>query len=369
MFIDLNNYNFYMKYTGFILAAFFCFLMMNSKLTAQKKYYFYTGKEYGSESLLNPLTVIINGGFDITQLQSVSNRLGDHLYGRMFHNVLLNLGDPFPRIKYYGTSKFIKELFPTAMSKETAPWIPNYQLHLMGCGMLSTAVREWYDLHNFPYPWLMSATTLMTMHLLNETMETGPYEGYSVDEIADIYLFDLGGIILFSFDGINEFFSEKLNLSDWSLQASVSSPSYRINAGQFFSIKWKLPFSEDYSFFNRFGMGALFGLSKKLENMDNFSVGIGFRTKHLVDLNPELRERTIETSWQAGAFWDRKNSLLGSIIFCGIKEYFCSIDVYPGVLKYGTFSPGVWSIIGSNGNLTMGISTKYFLGIGAANYH
>ena len=96
-------------------------------------------------------------------------------------------------------------------------WAPNYQQHLIGCGMLYTAMKEWYEDKNFPVPWLFSSVTLMTQHLLNETMETGPYEGWSVDEISDIYIFDLGGIILFSFDNVNEFFHDKLNLADWSL--------------------------------------------------------------------------------------------------------------------------------------------------------
>ncbi len=352
----------------FPLFLVFLHCTVYSQSDTLKKRYFYTNKNYGSEALFNPITLFINGGYDICQLQSVSNKIGDHQYKRMVDNVIDNLKDPFPRIRRYGTSKFMMELIPSGMSKETAPWIPNYTLHLFGCGMLSTAMREWYEENNVPAPWLCSAVTLMSMHLMNEVMETGPYEGYSVDEISDIYLFDLGGIILFSFDNINEFFHDKLNLADWSLQASISLPSGRVNAGQFFSIKWKLPFSEKYSFLYRFGEGAIWGLSHKLADGDNLSYGVGFRTKHLVDMDAILRQRTIETSWQAGVFLDRNNSLLASIVMSGVKEYFCSIDVYPGIIKYGNFSPGLWTIIGSNGNMTLGISTKYLFGVGLTNF-
>jgi hypothetical protein len=79
---------------------------------------------------------------------------------------------------------------------------------------------------------------------------------------------------------------------------------------------------------------------------DNLSVGLGFKTKHLVDLNNAFRERTIETSWLGGVFYDRNNSLLASVVLSGIKEYFCSIDVYPGIIKFDHFSPGVWTVIG-----------------------
>lgn len=353
---------------------FVCFLLLlsvvaGSDITAQKKRYFYTNKPYGSEALLNPLTVLINGGFDVCQLQSVSNKLGDHNYSRMLKNVMENLADPFPRIKQYGTSKFFRtELLPLGFTKESGYWIPNYQQHLIGCGMLYTAMKEWYEENNFPEPWLFSSVTMMSQHLLNEVMETGPFEGWSVDEISDIYIFDIGGIVLFSFDCINEFFHDELNLADWSSQATISLPNGRVNAGQFFSIKWKLPFWEDHSFFYRYGMGALFGLSKKVNSEDSFSAGVGFKTKHLVDLNDLYRERTIETGWYAGVFYDRNNSLLASVTLSGVKEYFCSIDVYPGVIKYDNFSPGIWTIIGSNGNLTMGITTRYLFGVGLTNY-
>jgi hypothetical protein len=338
-------------------------------LPAQEKRYFYTNKPYGSEALFNPLTLLINGGYDVCQLQSISNKIGDHNYARMFKTVWGNLSDPFPRIRRYGSSKFFRtELLPLGFTKESGFWVPNYQQHLIGCGMLYTAMKEWYQEQGVPAAWLFSSVTLMSQHMLNEVMETGPYEGWSVDEISDIYVFDIGGIVLFSFDCINEFFHDKLNLADWSSQASISLPDGRVNAGQFFSIKWKLPFSEKYSFFYRYGMGALFGLSKKVDSEDSFSAGLGFKTKHLVDLNDKYRERTIETGWYAGVFYDRNNSLLASLTLSGVKEYFCSIDVYPGIIKFDKFSPGIWTIIGSNGNLTMGVTTKYLFGVGVTNY-
>ena len=336
-----------------------------TKIPAQERY-FYTNKPYGSEALFNPITLIINGGYDICQLQNVPNKITEPQYGRMLKTVLQNLGDPFPRIKAYGWSKFMRtEFLPISFTVETMQWVPNYQQHLIGGGMLYTKMKEWYEDHGYPCPWLLSSVTLMTQHLYNEVMETGPHEGYSVDEISDIYIFDLGGIVLFSFDSINEFFSKELNLSDWSLQASVSLPTGRINAGQYFAIKWKLPFWEDYSLFYRYGMGALYGLSRKMDSTDNFSVGLGFKTKHLVDIDPKFRERTIETSWYAGMFYDRNNSLLASLVMSGLREQFIMADVYPGIIKFGNFSPGIWTVIGRNGRTTFGISTRYVFTLGA----
>jgi len=357
-----------MRFYIFLLSLLLLTRIFNQNTFCQKRY-FYTDKDYGSEALFNPLTLLINGGYDITQLQSVSNKIDNPFFGRMLKNVLGNLGDPFPRIRKYGTWKFFRqELLPLGFGADNMQWAPNYQQHLIGCGMLYTAMKEWYEDKNFPVPWLFSSVTLMTQHLLNEVMETGPYEGWSVDEISDIYVFDLGGIILFSFDNVNEFFHDKLNLADWSLQATISLPNGRINAGQYFAFKWKLPFSDDYSLFYRCGMGALVGLSKKMNSEDNLTAGLGFKTKHLVDLNNAFRERTIETGWLAGVFYDRNNSLLASVVLSGIKEYFCSIDVYPGIIKFDHFSPGVWTVIGLNGNFTVGVTSKYLFGLGYSNY-
>ncbi|MDR3626531.1 MAG: hypothetical protein P4L45_06845 [Ignavibacteriaceae bacterium] len=347
-----------------LLLLTFVLVLTSRELNAQENY-FYTGKDYGSESLFNPITLMINGGYDVAQLQNMTNRIGDFEYGRMLHVVLKNLGDPFNSIRHYGSKKFFTtEFFPASFKRDDLEWIPNYQQHLLGGGMLFTSMKEWYTMHGYPYPWLLSAVTLMTHHMLNEVIESGPNEGWSVDEISDIYVFDLGGIILFSFDPINEFFSKKLILRDWSLQATVTLPNGRINAGQYFMMKWPLPFAENTSLFYRCGMGALFGLSNKVNETDSFSYGVGFKTKHLVDLNTEVRERTIESSWHAGVFYDRNNSLLASVVMSGVKEYFCSIDVYPGIIKFDKFSPGLWTIISRNGEAAFGITTRYVFSIG-----
>jgi hypothetical protein len=327
--------------------------------------YFYHNYDYGSEALFNPVTFIINGGYDVCQLQSVPNTVGGQPYAKMARVVFRNLGSPLKSISEYGWGKFLRgEIFPLEWNKGEMQWIPNYQQHLIGGGMMYTAMKEWYYDHHVAAPWLLSSLTVMSQHLLNEVLESGPNEYWSVDEVSDIYIFDLGGIILFSFDGVNEFFSDELHLADWSLQATVTMPDGRVNAGQYFSIKWKLPFSQEYSLFYRYGMGALLGLSKKVNAEENLSVGVGFKTKHLVDLDPTIRQRTIETSWHAGIFLDRNNSLLASFVMSGVKEYFCMADVYPGILRFSGFSPGIWTVVGRDGDVMFGFTTRFVFSIG-----
>jgi hypothetical protein len=78
----------------FLLSLLFLIIIINWNTFSQKRY-FYTNKDYGNEALFNPLTLLLNGGYDITQLQSVSNKIENPYFGRMLKNMLSNLGDPF----------------------------------------------------------------------------------------------------------------------------------------------------------------------------------------------------------------------------------------------------------------------------------
>ena len=83
--------------TTYELPFLFLFLILAfNTLTFCQKRYFYTNKDYGSEALFNPLTLLINGGYDITQFQSVSNKINDPDFGRKLNNVLGNLGGLSP---------------------------------------------------------------------------------------------------------------------------------------------------------------------------------------------------------------------------------------------------------------------------------
>jgi hypothetical protein len=345
------------------------FLIFFSSLTLPQKRYFYEAKPYGSEAIFNPLTLIINGGFDIFQLYEISNKLSDHDYSKLYNVVMRSLSHPGRSIKNFGFNHILStELLPISFTRNKMQWIPNYQNHLIGGGMDYAKTKEWYESYGTPLPWLFSSITVMLQHFLNEMMESGPDELYSMDEIVDIYVFDLGGIILFSFDNVNRFFRQTLNQNDWSLQPAYFFPDGRIHAGQYFVMKWRFPFEERWGLFFRYGLGGVFGLTNSLDDEDNLSFGLGFRTKHLVDLSTERRERTIETGWQAGLFWDKNNSLMASLVMSGIKEAFIVADMYPGILKIGDFSPGIWTQIGRDGHASAGLSTKWVFGLGYGKY-
>lgn len=328
--------------------------------------YFYKGRDYGSEALYNPLYLLLNGGYDILQLQEYNRKIFEFNYSAAAENVFRNLGNPFGVIKRYGVKEFISnELLPIQLTRKGAQWWPNYQLHLIGGGMTYTAMSEWYESNKFPLPKVFSFFTMASYHLLNEIVENSIYEGDNVDPIADIYFFDLGGIILFSFDAVNDFFSQKLNLSDWSLQPSfVFEKNELHNSGQYFSIKWKFPFSDHWHLFYYFGMNGLTGLSYKFDDGSSLSFGAGLRAKQFEVLDQTVNKKTITLTWNAGLFYDLNNSLMTSLHVSGLTDYTINLNVYPGIICIGKFSPGVWSVLQKNGKIILGITTIYVPGLG-----
>jgi len=339
--------------------------MFGSNIMAQEPL-FYSGKNYGSEALFNPVNLLLNGSYDIIQLQNHDRNIWRFPYGKSAKNVFMNLGSPFHQINKYGWGDFFSsEIFPVNLKTEGAQWWPNYQLHLVGSGMTYATMTEWYEQHNFPSPVIFSLATISAYHLLNEVVENGEYTGTNVDPIADIFFFDLGGIILFSFDNVRKFFSKKLNLSDWSLQPSfLFNDGSLQNNGQYFSIKYKLPFWEKWYFFYYFGMNGLAGLSYKFNESKTISLGGGLRARKLVQLNQSIHKETVEMTWNIGLFYDVNNSLMSSLMISGLTDYRVQLNIYPGIIKIGKFSPGIWTVYKTDGDFIIGVSTIWTLGFG-----
>jgi hypothetical protein len=328
-------------------------------------YYFYRGRNFGSEALYNPFNLVVNGGYGIMQMEWRSREFLHLPYREGFRNVWRNISSPFGPISRYGWDNFAtNELFPLHIAKTHAQWLPNYQLHLIGGGMSYRATYEWYDLHRFPAPRPMALTTIAAYHYLNEVVENGAYQGDNVDPIADLLFFDIGGIILFSFDNVNRFFSEKVVMADWSLMPSLAPRDMTIqNNGQNFSFKWKLPFSRKLSFFHYYGLQGLTGASYQMPHGRAFSIGIGVRAKELVIVDQETRRQTVSLVWNGGLFYDRDNSLLCSLLLSGQADKVLIFNAYPGLLRIGRFSPGLWLIMNQQGHPTIGAITSWVPGL------
>ena len=327
-------------------------------------YYYYHGQPYGSEGIFNPLTTIINGGFGILQISNRSNVLSDIRFKEGLKNVSYNLSHPVSAVSDYGWQKFISnEVLPTSIKRKKAQYFPNYSLHLIGGGATLRMFEEWYRWHHYPRPKAWAFGSWMIYHFLNEIVENNRYVGVNVDPISDMYVFNTLGAALFSFDGVNRFFGQRLLLRDWSFMPAYDPHNDTIeNVGQNFVVKYRFPRSEKWSLIYHFGVHGAGGLSYRKSNGKSYSVAAGLVADELVAADEATTSRTLTTKlvWTAGMFYDKDNSLLASVILSGTKGYKVRLNVYPGLFKLGKFSSGFFVNLREDNKVVAGLFVNIF---------
>jgi hypothetical protein len=351
-----------------------CFLVLFGMIVLhaqaqKKKYYFFRDLDYGSEAMFHPLGVLMNGGLDVLQSYQSSAHARDIQWNIGATSVWKSISSPARWISDYGWTKFItQEVIPTSFNITKAQWAPNYTLHLIGGGMEYRKLSEWYDYHGYPLPFVFGGVTTMGYHFINELIENGPGIHPNTDAIADLCIFDPMGIVLFSFDGISEYFSSTYGLNDWSPQPSLSFMplSYR-NFGHSFVLRYPVTESKRTSAFLFLGKSTLLGLSLKTNSEDAVSFGAGATQTGVweVDQTKGIATNSIHVGAACGFFYDRNNSLLASLL---ISEYYLErvrLNIYPGFLAASIFSPGFFFTLGDRGTYAAGVTMQIFpIGIG-----
>lgn len=326
-------------------------------------YYFYHGYDYGSEAMINPLSIILNGGFGILQMDNQSNYLDDVDFRTGIDNVTWNLSNPLSTIRKIGFGDFfLNQIFPISINRDRAYYWPNYTLHLIGGGMSYRMISEWFEYHDYRHPRALSVLTMTAYHFLNEIVENSSFVGYNTDPIADLYIFDPLGIMMFSSDRVSSFFSETLNMADWSYQFAYDPYRNAVkNIGQNFVLKYWINEDEDIGLFYHFGTHGELGLSFRRSNGECLSIGAGLVANELLNIgkNANLRELSANLVVTAGVFYDRNNSLLASLIYSKTQDYKVRLNVYPGLLPTGYISPGIFLSLDQENILSAGISFSF----------
>jgi len=334
--------------------------------TAHFKYYFYHPKiRIGSDPALTPLTTFLNGSYDVLRNGSHENN-GETIdvfrldYKQGFSTVWENITSPGKHIKRYGWKRFLgNEVFPTSFDPDRAQWVPNYGHHIIGSGMLWVRMAEWYDYHGFSHPFLWSFVSTTAYQLMNEVLENNHFKGSNVDPIADLLIFNPLGFLIFSFDSVREFFSHTVRMYDWSLQPVFNPQNHYLeNAGLQFTFKYQL--SEQFELFFYYGIYGIGGLSYHLGNGYHLSAGAGTVVDRL-NYNDSNRTRltTPSTDSAAGFFLDRNHSLLASAVITAPKLWNLRLNIYPGWLRFGGFTPGFYVGVGAWDGLVAGITFPY----------
>ena len=331
--------------------------------------HFYHSLPYGTESQFNPLTEILNEGFDQLRVDNANRKLSTLPWGG--HNVVEALLHPDSAMRAYGVWRAWRdELLPLSVKGGGGgQWVPNYEFHLIGSGMVSERMREWYEAHGVPLPFAMSFLTMMSAHFINEALEDGgvPVRYHPFDPVADLYVFDLGGILLFRSQHVQNFFSRTVELTNWPLQPTLAFPGTTLeNAGQEFLLRWRLPRTDRYRGFFAFGISTLGGVSIGEKGGLAWSIAAGADAVDNPIIDQSSGRKTVVLKPNAGFFVDRDGSLLFSLTARDSKETFAVANLYPGVLRVGGQSFGLWTQALRNGRWRVGLVSKYGVGIGSS---
>jgi hypothetical protein len=332
---------------------------------------FYHNLPYGSEAEFNPLNLIVEGGFD--QLRVGENRQIFNLpYGTALHSVFYTITHPVPVIQHYGFKNWlVHEVFPLSLkSSGGGQWYPNYQLHLFDGGRTYWRMAEWYEQHGMAsHSHLRAGLTVYAWHFLVEVVENNGNCCEDVDGLSDLMIFDTSAMMLWNQPWMRRAFSGRVEFTDWMGQAAISLPSKRIeNAYNMAMLRVPLPRTDDWKLMTTMGNAFLFGVSGRVGSDLWLSASGGFDPvdNPVVDARTGAKGATLLPN--AGVFLDRKGSLLISFITKGGSNNGPTLNVYPGVIGSGQWSPGFWVQGVRGGGLRYGVVSRYGIGLGGVRH-
>jgi hypothetical protein len=287
--------------------------------------FYYHPATTGSDAYYSPLNSFVSYCLDTTQ---VSESFDIDNFVEHEKIVRHNLSHPWEAIKEKGgTRRFInRQIFPCDKKNADESWamVPNYFLHLLGGGMVYRRDYEYFKAHGYYLPGLWAASIAMGAEYIQEVVEkksTG-----SDDEIADIFIFRPLGILLFSSDTISGFINKTLAPSIWSSMVLWDFNTHRfMNSGISYIYRPDLFRSPTTKLFVYTGMNNLIGLSHAVSNDTCLSWGTGFAIGG-IDMSRHMPAKMRNS---AGFFYDKKGSLLWSIVINGTENYKARINVYP----------------------------------------
>ncbi len=327
---------------------------------------FYHNLPYGSEAEFNPFSLVVEGGYD--QLRVGENRSVFSLpYRSAIHTVFYTLTHPEPVLRHYGYKAWLlHEVFPLSLkSSGGGQWYPNYQLHLFDGGRTYWRMGEWYEQHGVSHAHLAAGLTFYAWNLLVEVVESNGVCCEDEDGLTDLAIFDPAAIILWNQPWMRRAFSGRVEFTDWMGQAAISLPSKRIeNAYNMAMLRVPLPRTNDLKLMTTMGNAFLIGLSGRVGHDLWLSASGGFDPADNPVINPKTGAKGATLLPNAGLFLDRKSSLLVSFITKGGSTNGPTLNIYPGVIGSGQWSPGVWVQAVRGGGYRYGIVSRYGIGLG-----
>ena len=340
---------------------------VDSGRTSRRGRRFYTGKRYGSEAQFNPLSLVVTGGFDQLRTRGADKHIFRRSYGIAATSVWQSITHPDRVVRRYGLGNWVRdELLPlSGKGGGGGQWAPNYQLHLLGGGMTTVRLEEWYLQHGASHPLLLAATTAYAWHALTEMVENGDRRGDNADAMTDLLVFDAASILLWRSERVQHLFGDVLEMTNWSGQPSIGLREATIeNVHQTTMLRAPLPFTPDWRAMTTFGGSFLLGVSRRARTDHWISVAGGWDPAENPVVDEATGQKTVVLNPNAGAFWDRNGSLLASVVVRARRQELVTLNVYPGVVRVLGRSPGLWAQWLDSGRLRFGVSSTLGVGVG-----
>lgn len=326
----------------------------------------------GSDQYVGPVDVVLNKGFNMAQAVNRERAIFSAKYG--FAHVRNSIVDPVGAIRDTGGwgSWLEEQILPVQAlawirsgfdwgAADNMTWFPNYFGHFIEGGITHRRLAEKLRSRGVPFATAIAGITTMGAAALNEAY-THPYLTQGTGStVADLYVFDLGGVIAFSFDPVARFFAETLHANVWPSQASLSLPGLELaNNANNLVFKIPVPRVDRTSIFVRTAVGSHVGATVHLDDGLDVSLGFGADTERQ-KIDPATGAETVDLRLSSSLYLDRGGSVLASLYWSQVDHRRLSLNVYPGVL-HPDF--GAWAVLARDGSVRLGLSHRSALGLG-----
>ena len=353
---------------------------MSTRNTSSR--FFYFEQDYGSESQFGPLNVWFNVGLVVPGRLGTQPQLDEFDYAKGWQQVRSSLTHQEDVLEESGGTQasLEKEFIPFA--HPSGAWLPNYFLHLLGEGMLSRKLEEYYLAQNNTSPIQAKVKAIVTLLAAQTTNEVVEYElpwEQRLDPLADFY-FNLAGIVAFSFDEVAQLFSnDYLDYYYWPGQPIIDPQDGALfNQGEQYYFRSAFGTDSHAQLAIMSGMPATgVGLAYPINNTDQLSIlfatdvsvskphekvdKLERRTNFTASEIADLYNRSINT------YWDRKGSLMGSMAISYDPFYQVSINLYPqkypklniAGIPLGDLGIGGYLIASQEGSNSIGLTFSF----------
>ena len=346
---------------------------MPSASTGEEASFFYRDVP-GSNQYVGPLDVLLNKAFNMSQATNRTQYIFDARYA--VDHVVGSLLHPVASIERSGGwgAFFSEQILPVGALKwigsgfdweaaDNMAWYPNYMGHFVEGGITSRRLAEKLRSQGVPWPGFVAGTVTMAAAMTNEAYTHADLSEGTGETVADLYVFDLGGVLLFSLDPVARFFSEKLHATVWTGQASLTiypDDVHLANNANNLVFKLPLPFTDDVSVFFRTAVGSHLGASVHLAGGYDLSIGVGADTSRQ-KIDPVTGHETVDIRPSGSVWLDRGGSVLGYMYWSTVDRRTFSLNVFPSVLLPNV---GAWLAVTREGAVELGFTHRSALGLG-----